>query len=515
MNNKLNKLGDILHTFSVKVIIYLSIILFSGLAILNTLITAYFSDNYKEWTYYRIDNLLVIAFLFATSIFIFLVIDHKLSIAKLNEKRLIILLMIFTFAVCVIWVRITHSTPVADRLYVSMDATAFIQGDYSALEVGNYLYKYPYQLGIVALIELIYRVVGIDHFLVVQYLNSVAVCVSFYALYRIVKLTFGDKVTKLTIILLYGCLSPMFFSTYVYGNMFGLAFTTVALWMEIAYLKHRKSLYMVMAILGISLGLILKNNYSIVLIAMIILLFLDFLRNKEWLSIIFAVLMLSTTIFTTSLLHSYYSYKSGIKINEGVPMVSFIAMGLQEGWFGKGTYNKYTVNTYETAHYNEEKATEVSMDYIKNRFTYFKENKGKALSFFSEKIALQWTEPTYMSIWESNCANNHNKEISKFTQSMYVGFWHNLVVGFMNFYQSFIWICAAVYIIIKRKSLDAKHMFLAIIIIGGFLCHLLWEAKSQYIIQYFIFAIPYAACGFIEILRISKDLLRKTYLKRN
>ena len=196
-------------------------------------------------------------------------------------------------------------------------------------------------------------------------------------------------------------------------------------------------------------------------------------------------------------------------------MVTFIAMGLQDGWFGKGTYNKYTVKTYEAAKYDEKKATEIGDAKIKEQMTYYLQNPIKGLSFFSEKITLQWTEPTYMSIWESNCADNHTEKLSEFTQSMYVGFWHNLVVGFMNFYQSFIWICAAFYIIVKRKVLNANQMLLAMIIIGGFAFHIMWEAKSQYVIQYFILAIPYAAAGFVEILKKSKEYMQKRYEKSN
>lgn len=511
MKLKLDKLCERLHIFSVKVLVYICLVLFSVLAISNFLISTYFEETYAEWSFFRVDNIFITLVLFAATIFVFLVIDHKFSISKLKVGKLLISLMIFTFIFSLIWVKITHSTPIADRLFVSMIASDFMRGDYTALNAGNYLYNYPYQLGIVAFIELIYRIAGSGSYQVVQFLNAIAVCITFFSLYHITKLLFGEKSSKVILMLLFGCFCAMFFCTYVYGNLFGLAFTSLALWMELAFLESNKSRYIVMSIIFISIGMILKNNYYIVLIAMVTLLIINFFKKKEILYIIFAVLMISSTIVSSGALNTYYSSRAHVKINEGIPMVTFVAMGLQDGWFGKGTYNKYTVDTYKLAKNNEKEAAEIGNEKIKEQLTYYLKNPIAGLAFFAEKSTLQWTEPTYMSIWESNCADNHDQELSDFTQSMYVGFWHNLFVGFMNFYQSFIWICAAFYIKVKHKVINENQILLGLIIIGGFLFHIMWEAKSQYIIQYFIFAIPYAAAGFIEILNRSKEFLQKRY----
>lgn len=511
MKFKLDKLCERLHIYSVKVLVYICLVLFSVLALSNFFISTYFSETYAEWSLFRADNIVIISALFAVTIFLFLVIDNKFSISKLKVWKLLFLLMVFTLLVSVIWVKIAHSTPIADRLFVSMIASDFLKGDYTALNAGNYLYNYPFQLGIVAFIELVYKIAGNGNYQAIQYLNAIAVCITFFSLYRITKLIFGEKISKVILMLLFGCFCAMFFCTYVYGNLFGLAFTSLALWMELAYLESNKSKYIIMSIIFISIGMILKNNYSIVLIAMVILLIINFLKKKDVLYIIFAVLMISSTMATSNALKTYYSNRAHVKVNEGIPMVTFVAMGLQDGWFGKGTYNKYTVDTYKLAKYNEKETTKIGNEKIKEQLSYYLKNPIIGLEFFAEKSTLQWTEPTYMSIWESNCANNHNHELSNFTNSMYVGFWHNLIVGFMNFYQSFIWICAAFYIILKRKVLNENQMLLGLIIIGGFLFHIMWEAKSQYIIQYFIFAIPYGAAGFIEILDKSKEYLQKRY----
>lgn len=509
----IRKILDQIHFVSVKVLVYISLALFSALAILNILITTYFNEKYDEWSLYRLDRPILFAVFLAGAVIVFLAADHKYPLSKIKAGRLTGALMIFAFVISVIWVIITHSSPVADRQFVSMIAEDFIKGNYSAFDVGHYLYKYPYQLGITAFIEIIYRVAGSGYYKAVQLLNAVAVCVIFYALFRIARILFGEKSSKAVLIILFGSFCTMFFCTYVYGNLFGLAFAVLAVWMQLVYMERRKIINILLAIISISIALLLKNNFSIILIAMLLMLGVDFLKKREALSLIFAVLMFSCTVLSSNTLNSYYSNRAGMRINEGVPMVSFIAMGLQDGWFGKGTYSRYTVDVYESVNYNEAKAAEISKDKIREQLEYYTKNPGSGAKFFLEKTSLQWAEPTYMSIWESNCADNHTQEISNYTQSMYTGFWHDFVVGFMNLYQSLVWTCASYFLIRKRKTLTAAQMLPGMIIIGGFICHIFWEAKSQYTIQYFMFAIPYAAAGFLEMAGASKRFLRMKYEK--
>lgn len=46
-------------------------------------------------------------------------------------------------------------------------------------------------------------------------------------------------------------------------------------------------------------------------------------------------------------------------------------------------------------------------------------------------------------------------------------------------------------------------------IFGGFLFHMLWEAKARYILGYFVLLLPLAAFGLNEILKKTDGLYRK------
>ena len=70
-------------------------------------------------------------------------------------------------------------------------------------------------------------------------------------------------------------------------------------------------------------------------------------------------------------------------------------------------------------------------------------------------------------------------------------------IGPLTFYQKVLLIitcmCSLIVLIQNRKNLSLELLFLITIFIGGFAFHILWEAKSRYIIPYVVILIPVAS----------------------
>lgn len=66
----------------------------------------------------------------------------------------------------------------------------------------------------------------------------------------------------------------------------------------------------------------------------------------------------------------------------------------------------------------------------------------------------------------------------------------------MNVVQTLVLFGTVMYFILNYKKIKIKELIFAIIFIGGFIFHLLWEAKCQYTITYFILLIPYTVLGY-------------------
>ena len=53
------------------------------------------------------------------------------------------------------------------------------------------------------------------------------------------------------------------------------------------------------------------------------------------------------------------------------------------------------------------------------------------------------------------------------------------------------------HVILNRKKQKRADAALIITFLGGFFFHILWEAKSRFILVYFILLIPYGAAGYV------------------
>ena len=59
-----------------------------------------------------------------------------------------------------------------------------------------------------------------------------------------------------------------------------------------------------------------------------------------------------------------------------------------------------------------------------------------------------------------------------------------------------------------RNNLTNEMILLIIVFVGGFLFHILWEAKSRYIISYILILIPFASVC-IENWKEEKEKIKK------
>lgn len=114
------------------------------------------------------------------------------------------------------------------------------------------------------------------------------------------------------------------------------------------------------------------------------------------------------------------------------------------------------------------------------------------------KIASMWTENTYSAV-RNNMEGQTNQQLEN-------------IINPLTFYQKTLLIlmsvCSLVVLIQNRKNLSLNLIFLLTIFIGGFSFHILWEAKSRYIIPYILVLIPIAS---ININNTIKDNITRIY----
>ncbi len=483
----------------------LGIMITIGIGIAAFIFTYYYTDQYfgnKEVVNLRVDNILLN--IIGVIIFLAVIGVIKKIIEKIPNKIVIIVTTILIMLISTGIVFFIKFTPRADQEYVVYAATEFMKGTYDWLDLGNYLHRFPYQLGFVYLIEIIFRLFNSQSPLLLQCMNVICIGVIVILLYNFTNKMFKDKNTnKVFCILMLGFLPLMFFSTFVYGNIIGLMFSLMAMLFILIYRENRKIRYLIFSGVSIGIAIVLKSNYQIFLIGMIMLLLLDFLQNKDKRIFVGIILSVICVVVFPKLVYLYTEKRTGKEVTEGVPMISYIQMGLKDGdGQGKmaGWYDGSVVEIYEENQGDSKKAAQISMDILKDILKDFANHPTKMIKVLAEKIGTSWLEPNYQTIWTNKPPQNSNEmpdEIknNKILFSFFVGTLSKVYTGYNNIYQIIIFFSAGLCLIVNFKKITVEKVSLIIMVIGGFLLHLIWETKAYYVLPYYLLLVPYAANG--------------------
>lgn len=496
---KLLKLAD--RTVSV-----LGLLLFGTLTGVSLFTTVYFRTTYEEVPYQAGDIFPMV--LAVCALLVWLMYGVSAWILKKEEgqeKRIRILLaavLLYALAFTVWWVFAAKCIPVGDQASVCKAAEGFQNGDYSMLTMDSYeryLYIHPHQLGLTALIEFIFAVFGNGNQIAFQLANCLGVLVCLYSGYRITRLLTEDRRAWIFYLLLAAACFPLFFYvTFVYGEIPSLACSLAAVWCFLEYRKHGGAAWLAGCCLGCALACLIRNNSLILLVAFVLVLLVSAAGERKLRPVAAAVLLVAVFFGARFCLHTVYEQRSGEKINTGAPMILYVAMGMQEGESAPGWSNGYILHNYwGESEFDAEASTAMAVQDIETSLEEFAEDPPYAFRFYLEKFTSQWNDPTYQCFVMTYTNGSARGPVAN---SMYDGKLHALMTWFMNEYQSLVFAGAFLWLLFgfwKKKGLEAQ--ILLITVIGGFLFHMIWEAKGRYILPYFVMMLPMAAAGLAEL----------------
>ena len=188
---------------------------------------------------------------------------------------------------------------------------------------------------------------------------------------------------------------------------------------------------------------------------------------------------------------------TGRPVSGGIPMTAWVEMGLQEGSRGPGWYNGYNVSVFAGNDDDTEKTKEAIREDLMDTITQFAAQPEEAADFFLRKAQSIWAEPTFQSLWIQEVKGG-SWLLPGMTDSLLKegGLLNRLYLGECNWFQTFIYMGAFLFLLFAGRKLRWEQLIPAVIFIGGFLFHMAWEGKGQYTICYFILLIPYAYAGF-------------------
>ena len=502
MQNKLLRVAD-------GVVLWLSILLFGFLTAASMLSTTYFTadSSYGERPEYRLDfiplNLLVLAVILG----ILYLLSKKQIFEKISVRALAAVAILFVIGMSVLWIQVSHTYPEADQKAVSWVSYLMTQNNFLFFEHGKYMQIYPNQLGLAAILEALYRLTGGENWKAFMYLTALANGVVVYLLYRITDQLYQDqKAERLVLLASMGCIQIILYSTFLYGIMLGLAFALGAFYALLLFLDHGKWSYAVSAGILMGISILVKNNYSIFLVALVILLLYDAVKKsgggirKAGKSLAAILILIGLTALLSRSLTAFYEHRSGLTIESGMPKSLWVAMGMQEGERAEGWYNEFNFNTYVNSDCDPAASDAMAREAIGESLQQFQKDPAYAARFYLKKTLSQWNEPTYEALWVNQF---HNGDFSTIVQSIYTGKLYQALHEYMNLFQLLVFTAVFAGLLIGRKGekrWQLTELFLPMVILGGFFFHTIWEAKSQYIFPYFVCMLPGAAAGLSGVL---------------
>ena len=388
--------------------------------------------------------------------------------------------------------------PRADSALVIDAAKRFAAGDFSPLE-GEYFSRVSYQLGICLPLEGLARLLpGLDLNLLMQALNCAISAALMALLCGLAGGLSGDACTSGAAALLYLAFVPMLlFNMFVYGVLPMLLLCVLAMRCFARCARTGERRFGVLYALLIGAAAALKPNAMIVMLALLICAAVHALQRKDGFLLLCAALSAVLCFALPAGVIRLYELRAGVTLAPDTGMLLRLAMGMQDSMIAAGWYNG-VIEEYWPLSVTPEMEKAAALEMLAARLREFAADPAGAWAFFKEKCLTQWAEPSYDILWYGAVCGKSGR----FNGLAHAIFRDGspvraLLAGYMNIFQQAAYVLALIGTcgMIKEKRIEAVQLMLPVTVLGGFLYHMLFEAKSQYIYPYMLLLLPLAAAG--------------------
>ena len=208
-----------------------------------------------------------------------------------------------------------------------------------------------------------------------------------------------------------------------------------------------------------------------------------------------------------TVIYSTIEKNTGYYLNNGVPMISYIYMGIAPGGvYPPGWYTGDVEVIYNESGYNTEKSVQMTKPMLSERLEYLVKHPIYTISYFAEKLETTWLNPTFQVLWCSTPGKKLDQipeykeyiEARPFIESMLCGTGFDVIERVFDAFQIIFFVSAGFGVYKFRKEEDLRFLMIPITVLGGIAFHFIWETKAIYVIQYYYILIPFVAYGLCK-----------------
>lgn len=471
-------------------------------------------DQTKSVTQHTFYLYLGLAMLSAVAAMLFcLLLERIFSYTGKEEKicnGIFIFCGLMILAAGIFWILFNDSVPAYDQKTVYNEAqrmAGFLDEPFDT----EYFSYFSRNRGVTLLVAAAMKLFG-NHLYSFRIINLVAALAIYYSICRTVRMIYRNSlVTSMTSFLLMMFYPLVIYTSYHYGTLLSIAFTSLGLYAVIALCETGKRLYAAVIIFAFPLGILMHQSASIGLIAAVIYLLMNSKGKLLLRNISISVMAVIMIFLSMKSVDAAYTHITGAGAGtSSVPVSCTVYMGLTStaGASGPGSQDGMDAQIFNENNRDGKEANKAALDGI---FSVIKEycTGKRSPMFFVVKTEYQWLDPTFgarktIRMNDSSVGEPLNSTaFTAFYRSSFRAIVFKLSIGIM-----LLTYVSALIAGIKSIHKVGKYpaaILLQLYVIGGGAFQLIWESLSRYCLGYFIWLLPLEAFGLCSLYNFFKN----------
>lgn len=420
--------------------------------------------------------------------------------------------------------------------------TSLFRGPYRTLFYDARLYFscYPFQATFFWLLYGLRLAFGDLAFMAFQVLSALSTSLGVWALMSLVgSLTSSAGARRVAWVLVALCLPMYWLSTFLYGNAMGCGLALAFLAMQARAMGGRGRAaagWCAGSLVPLALALCVKATFVLFAIgAVLAWLVVALCRGRAWglagcVAVVACAHALSGLPFT-----ALRAASGGYEFGEPLTTLNHIELGLRMGAgefyvsvdggvyeYAPGGWSNHANAVWQASGENADVQNEVATHELAADVLGFASHPLSAARFFAVKLATEWSDPTYQSLYYlSMCGNAAGARVNPADESASLGIACARLTNLLDGYQTVTFAAALGLLVLacrrwgdgqdgpaplEVRASRATALLLAAVFFTGFGCYLLWEAKAVYVLPFAIAVIPLASAGLSAALRYTNRL---------
>lgn len=421
-------------------------------------------------------------------------------------------------------------------------ATSLFRGPYRTLFYDARLYFscYPFQATFFWLLYGLRLAFGDLAFMAFQVLSALSTSLGVWALMSLVgSLTSSAGARRVAWVLVALCLPMYWLSTFLYGNAMGCGLALAFLAMQARAMGERGRAaagWCAGSLVPLALALCVKATFVLFAIgAVLAWLVVALCRGRAW-GLVGCVAVVACAHALSGLPFSALRAASGgYEFGEPLTTLNHIELGLRMGAgefyvsvdggvyeYAPGGWSNHANAVWQASGENADVQNEVATHELAADVLGFASHPLSAARFFAVKLATEWADPTYQSLYYlSMCGNAAGARVNPADESASLGIACARLTNLLDGYQTVTFAAALGLLVLacrrwgsgqdgpaplEVRASRATVLLLAAVFFTGFGCYLLWEAKAVYVLPFAIAVIPLASAGLSAALRYTNRL---------